>query len=147
MKKFTHEAMRGYSIWSVGDRELMAAYVSKINQCPFCIGAHTSTAALAYHDDDKVSTVLHNLETAPIEEPLKAILKMLGKLALEHKVSVEDMQAVRAAGVLPEQIKDALDIGFAFNVTNRLANAFGFEILSPEGFKAGAKFLLKRGYR
>ena len=29
------EAMRGSSPWSVGDRELMAAYVSKINECEF----------------------------------------------------------------------------------------------------------------
>jgi len=30
-KKLTHAAMRGPSAWSVGDRELMAAYVSKVN--------------------------------------------------------------------------------------------------------------------
>jgi hypothetical protein len=29
----------------------------------------------------------------------------------------------------------------------RLADAFGFEVLCPEGFAAGAKYLLKRGYR
>jgi hypothetical protein len=28
-------AMRGESPWSVGDRELMAAYVSKMNECEF----------------------------------------------------------------------------------------------------------------
>jgi hypothetical protein len=37
--------------------------------------------------------------------------------------------------------------GAAFNTTDRLADAFGFEGLSPEGFAAGAKYLLKRGYR
>jgi hypothetical protein len=36
---------------------------------------------------------------------------------------------------------------FAFNTTNRLADAFGFELLSPKGFEAGAGYLLKRGYR
>ena len=45
MKKFTQQAMRGRSTWSVGDRELMAAYVSKVNDCPFCVGAHTATAS------------------------------------------------------------------------------------------------------
>ncbi|MGP4026844.1 hypothetical protein [Actinomadura sp. 3N407] len=35
----------------------------------------------------------------------------------------------------------------AFNITDRLADAFGFELLTPEGFEAGAKYLLKRGYR
>ena len=35
MKNIVHEAMRGPSAWSVGDRELMAAFVSKTNQCEF----------------------------------------------------------------------------------------------------------------
>lgn len=29
------EVMRGPSEWSIGDRELMAAYVSKVNACEF----------------------------------------------------------------------------------------------------------------
>jgi len=35
MGEVTEEAMRGPSRWSVGDRELMAALVSKMNQCEF----------------------------------------------------------------------------------------------------------------
>jgi hypothetical protein len=35
MGVLTQEAMRGPSRWSVGDRELMAAVVSKLNQCEF----------------------------------------------------------------------------------------------------------------
>jgi hypothetical protein len=30
-----HEALRGPSEWSVGERELMAAFVSKTNECEF----------------------------------------------------------------------------------------------------------------
>jgi AhpD family alkylhydroperoxidase len=98
MKEITQEAMRGPSAWSVGDRELMAAFVSQTNECAFCIGAHTATAA-------------------------------------------------RAAGVSREQIEDALAISFAFNTTDRLADAFGFFVPGPKAFEAGAKFLLRRGYR
>ena len=35
MQGVIHEAMRGPSAWSVGDRELMAALVSKLNECEF----------------------------------------------------------------------------------------------------------------
>ena len=35
MGKVFQEVMRGPSEWSVGDRELMAAYVSKTNECEF----------------------------------------------------------------------------------------------------------------
>ena len=146
-KKFTHQAMRGPSAWSVGDRELMAAYVSKVNGSAFCIGAHTATAAQAYQDGAKVQAVLANLESAPIQEPLRATLRMLGKLTAEGEVSADDIREVLSAGVSPQQIEDALAVCVAFNTTDRLADAFGFEVLSAEGFEAGAKYLLKRGYR
>jgi AhpD family alkylhydroperoxidase len=146
-KEFTHEAMRGPSAWSVGDRELMAAYVSKVNESAFCVGAHTATASQAYQDGPRVAAALADLESAPVEEPLRATLRMLGKLTAEGRLSVEDMRDVLAAGVSPQQVQDALAVCAAFNTTGRLADAFGFEMLSPEGFEAGAKYLLKRGYR
>jgi uncharacterized peroxidase-related enzyme len=146
-KEFTHEAMRGPSAWSVGDRELMAAHVSKVNGTAFCIGAHTATASQAYQDPSKVAAVLDDLETAPVAETLRATLRMLGTLTREGTVGVEDMREVLAAGATPEQVEDALAVCAAFNTTDRLADAFGFELLSAEGYAAGAKYLLKRGYR
>jgi len=146
-KEFTHEAMRGPSAWSVADRELMAAYVSQVNDSAFCIGAHSATAGQAYQDGPKVAAVLADLESAPVEDGLRATLRMLGKLTRESKLSAEDMRQVLAAGVSREQIQDALAVCAAFSTTNRLADAFGFQVVSPEGFEAGAKYLLKRGYR
>ncbi len=35
MGTLTQEVMRGPSEWAVGERELFAAFVSKLNQCPF----------------------------------------------------------------------------------------------------------------
>lgn len=146
-KAFTHEAMRGPSAWSVGDRELMAAYVSKVNGSAFCVAAHTATASRAYQNGPMVAAALADLESAPVDEPLRATLRMLGKLTAEGKLSAEDMRDVLAAGVSPQQVEDALAVCVAFNITGRLAEAFGFEVLSPEGFEAGAKYLLKRGYQ
>jgi uncharacterized peroxidase-related enzyme len=146
MKEFTHAAMRGPSEWSIADRELMAAFVSMTNECPFCVGAHTATAAKAYGDRSKVTAVLSNLESAPIPEPLRATLRMLGKLTSDQIVDAQDMRSALAAGASAEQIRDALAVSFAFNTIDRLASAFGFEVLSREGFDAGARFLLRRGY-
>ena len=143
----THEAMRGQSDWSVGDRELMAAYVSKINECPFCVSAHSATSTMWYADEAKVAAALTDLKTAPIDEPLRATLQMLGKLTHENGIEADDIRTVLDSSVSVEQIKDALAVSLAFNITDRLANAFGFTIPSPDATNAGARFLLKRGYR
>ena len=147
MSKVTQDAMRGPSAWSVGDRELMAAFVAMTNQCEFCTKVHTAVAQGAYRDEKKVSAALSGLATAPIEEPLRATLLMLGKLTREYTVDADDMRAVLAAGASPQQIKDALAVCFSFNVIGRLADAFGFFVPSPKAFEAGAKYLLARGYR
>ena len=145
MAKVTQETMRGPSAWSVGDRELMAAFVARTNECEFCIQAHGAVAQRAYGDRRTVSTMLSDIET--IEEPLRATLRMLGKLTREHAVSADEMRAVLAAGASREQIMDALAVGFSFNVIGRLADAFGFLVPGPEAFDTGAKYLLARGYR
>src|SRR5262245_21959737 len=147
MKEFTHEAMRGPSAWSVADRELMAAFVSKTNECAFCRAAHTATAAIAHDDEAMVAAVLTDLETAPIEEPLRATLRMVRKLTLESSLTSDDMSAVLGAGASRQQVEDALAVCFAFNTTNRLADALGFSMMEAKGFEAGAKYLLARGYR
>jgi uncharacterized peroxidase-related enzyme len=147
VKRFTHEAMRGPSTWSVGDRELMAAYISKVNDCAFCVGAHTATAARAYQDEERVAAVLADVHSAPIDDGLRATLEMLGTLTRAGTLDADDIRAVLSAGVSHTQIEDALAVGFAFNTTDRLANAFAFDMLDHEGFQAGAKYLLRRGYR
>jgi uncharacterized peroxidase-related enzyme len=146
-KTLTHEAMRGPSAWSIAERELMAAYISKLNDCPFCVGAHTATAAQASGDVSMVAAALADVESAPISEGLRATLAMLGKLTRDGHVGAHDVRAVLETGVSRKQVEDALAVCYAFNVTNRLANAFGFEVMTSEGFQAGAKYLLRRGYR
>jgi uncharacterized peroxidase-related enzyme len=147
MQRVTHEAMRGPSAWSVGDRELMAAFIAKTNECEWCTKAHVAVAERAYGSGTKVSAVLSDLETAAIEEPLRATLRMLRKLTLEHTVDADDMRALLAAGVSRAQIEDAFAVCFSFNTIGRLADAFGFFVPGPKAFEAGAKYLLARGYR
>jgi len=151
MSRVTQEAMRGPSAWSVGDRELMAAYVARTNQSEFCVKAHSAVAQRAYGDEKKVPALLSDLDSgadhAAIDEPLRATLLMLGKLTRQHTLNVDDMRAVVAAGASHQQIEDALAVCFSFNVIGRLADALGFAVPGPEAFEAGAKYLLARGYR
>lgn len=42
--ELTQASLRGPSRWSVGERELFAAVVSRANSCEFCVGTHGEIA-------------------------------------------------------------------------------------------------------
>ena len=86
--------------------------------------------------------------TAPISDKLRATLAFLRKVTREYEaVTPDDVRAVLAAGVTREQIEDALQVSFAFNVITRLADTFEFEVRSEAAADVGATRLLTRGYK
>ncbi len=91
--------------------------------------------------------MLADVETAPIAEPLRAVLRVLRKLTREHSVSADDMRTALAAGVTRTQLEDALAVAYAFNVIDRLADTFEFHVPDAAAFQAGARMLLSRGYK
>jgi hypothetical protein len=106
-----------------------------------------SVAGKAYRDLGRVEVTISDIDAAPIQDSLRVMLRMLRKLCREHTLTPDDMRTALSTGVSREQVKDALGVCFAFNITVRLANAFGFALASPKAFDTGAKYLLKRGYR
>ena len=56
------------------------------------------------------------------------------------------MDAVIAAGVSPQALRDAIDVCAGFNVIDRIADALDFAQQTPEGLAAGAHMLTTRGY-
>jgi hypothetical protein len=84
---------------------------------------------------DAVDAALYDVETAPIEEPLRATLRMLRKLAREHRVDANDMRALLAAGVSLQQIEDALAVSFIFNTVDRLSRTFDFVVAGPQSLR------------
>jgi len=147
LSALTHEVMRGESAWSAGERELMAAYVSSLNQCPFCTGAHSAFADAAM-PGDVVRRVLDDPETAPIAEGLRATLRFLKKVTLSPaEVGPADVRAAAEAGVSPAALADAARVAFVFNVFNRLADTLGWEVPLASFFRRGARFVLSHGYK
>ena len=91
--------------------------------------------------------MLADLDAAPIDDKLRATLRLLRKLTKEHEVTADDMKRVLVVGVTRSQIEDALAVCFAFNVIDRLADTFEFHVGPRSHFDAGAKALLTRGYK
>lgn len=88
---------------------------------------------------------LADVDSAPLDDKLRATLKLLRKLTKEHAVSPDDIRPVLALGVTKEQLADAFAVCLAFNVIDRLADTFEFFV--PDSFAFSAKILLGRGYK
>jgi uncharacterized peroxidase-related enzyme len=145
---WTQAVMRGPSEWSVGQRELFAAFTSHLNKCQYCLGHHRDTSMKALGRESLVQAVLEDWHTAPIDEKIKAMLSFLRKLTLEpFNIGAADIALLRAAGLSDEAIEDAIHICANFNIINRLADAFGFELPSPKGLARSTEILLTRGYQ
>ena len=144
--RWTQQAMRGESGWTVAERELMAAMVASWNSCPFCVGAHR---AIAVHgtDPEIADAVLADYRTAPISERLRAALAFIERLTTDPgAVGAADAQAAMAAGLSRQDIEDAAAVASVFAVITRNANALDFEIPSAAEFDRAAGMLLRRGY-
>jgi alkylhydroperoxidase family enzyme len=86
-------------------------------------------------------------KTGPLREEVRAILPFLEKLTLSpDEVGPGDVRQLREAGLSNEAIRDAIYICVAFNVIDRIADAFDFEVPAPDHVRNAARFLLKMGY-
>lgn len=76
-----------------------------------------------------IHAVLEDYESAPIEPRLKTTLAFIQKLTLHPwDVTPEDIAPMREAGVSDAAIEEAISVCACFNIIDRLADAFDFEI-------------------
>jgi uncharacterized peroxidase-related enzyme len=142
-----HAVMRGPSEWTVGERELLAAYTSYLNQCPFWTGAHGAVASTVL-GDEITKAVFADPGTAPIAPRLRAALGLVRKLTLApEEVGPGDLRAILSAGVSEDAVRDAVYVCFAFNLIDRVSDALGFDLMDEKGYRRGAQVLLKVGYK
>ena len=74
--------LRGPSPLSVAERELIAAYVSGLNQCHYCHGVHSATAQAFGVPEGTLADLLERVEGARVDARLTPILHYVHKLTL-----------------------------------------------------------------
>ena len=71
--------------------------------------------------------VLENYRTAPLDEKVRAMLRLLEKFTMNPtELGPTDIRAVLATGVSREGIRDAFYVAFLFNTYDRLADTLGW---------------------
>jgi hypothetical protein len=78
---------------------------------------------------------------------LAATLVFLEKLTLRpEEIERADAEAVRAAGVSAEALRDAVRVVALFTMIVRLADSLGWDVPDGEAFAARAPAMLEGGY-
>lgn len=128
--------LRDESPLSPAERELIATYVSHLNECKFCMNSHAAAARYLYNENSEtVDIVLDNYQTAPISNKLKVLLTIAGKVQADARtVSDEDVAQARKFGAVDRDIHDTVLIAATFCMFNRYVD--GLNTLTPESTEA-----------
>ncbi|HXE81011.1 MAG TPA: peroxidase-related enzyme [Vicinamibacterales bacterium] len=131
------------------ERELIAAYVSALNECVYCRNSHAAIAAcLLGGNDEAVAAALRDPETADLSPKMKALLAIAGRVQQSGRhVSGEDVARARAAGATDLEIHDTVLIAAFFCLCNRYVD--GLATWTPEdpaGYRERAAFVAREGY-
>lgn len=134
---------------SPGERELIATYVSSLNDCYYCQTIHGAVAA--HHlggDEELVCQVKQNFADAGISPKLKTLLAIAGKVQQGGKnVLPEDIDRAREQGATDREIHDTVLIAAAFCMYNRYVD--GLATWAPADqdlYRKRGELLARQGY-
>lgn len=113
--------LRGASSLTEAERELIAAYVSRLNECTFCYNAHAATSRYLFGaGGGVVDAVMEDVASAPISERAQALLAIAAKVQQGGRyVQDADIERARRAGADDRAIHDTVLIAAAFCMFNR----------------------------
>jgi len=148
IRELTQLLLRGESSLTEGERELIATVVSSRNECRFCTAAHTAAASVLLGEESTVEVVKRNIDTAPVSEKMKTLLRIAAKVQVSGKaVMPEDVAAAREQGATDIEIHDTVLIAALFSLYNRYVDGLATVTPADPAFYQGLGLRLKNnGY-
>lgn len=149
MNQLADVLLRGDSTLSRGERELIAAYVSSLNECLFCSSSHAAFAAAQLPEGmDLVDQVRKDVSTAPVPPKLHALLDIAAAVQRGGRnVTAALADAARAAGATDLEIHDTVLIAAAFCMFNRYVDGLGtWAPDDPAAYAGVAQEIVASGY-
>jgi uncharacterized peroxidase-related enzyme len=115
-----------------GEREMIGAYTSSLNDCFFCQNVH---GAMAQHyfqcDMALIDGIKSDYRSAPISDKLKALLSIAASVQKGGKyVTAEQVAHARTMGATDREIHDTVLIAAAFCMFNRYVD--GLNTWAPQ---------------
>ncbi|SDI17352.1 peroxidase-related enzyme [Variovorax sp. OV700] len=119
---------------SRAERELTSAVVSRVNGCVYCASVHAQRFEQLARRNDVIAQVFTDPETAGTTARERAIVQLSIALTREPGgFGAEQLHAVRAAGLTPLEILDAVHAVAIFAWANRLMLNLGEPVFPARG--------------
>ena len=153
--------LTGENTLSRGERELIAAWVSRGNECEFCAGSHGASAAAQLPGGaEQVEQVLNGLTggkmagAVPVPDGLvsakmRALLEIASLVRVDGRlVSAAVMARARDEGATDREVHDTVLIAAAFCMYNRYVDGLATALPDdPEQYSLDAVRLAAHGYQ
>ena len=124
--QYSDELLRGESELTIGEREMLAAYVSGLNACSFCHGNHKLVAEVHGVDPELLESPLSSPGGSGIDEKWLPLLAYVRKLTESpSSITDRDAQSVFDAGFSEDALFDAISVCALFNFMNRIVEGCG----------------------
>jgi uncharacterized peroxidase-related enzyme len=127
LNELAETLLRAENSLTRGERELIATYVSSLNDCFFCQNAH---GGIAQHylqcDMDFIDSVKKDYRSASISDKLKSLLAIAGSVQKGGKyVTTDQIDKAKSLGATDREIHDTVLIAAAFCMFNRYVDGLG----------------------
>lgn len=124
LQQLAQTLLRGASSLAPHERELIAAAVSRENDCTFCHASHAAAANALVDDANYTRAALGG--ERDVGEKLAALLPIARAVARSGKAVTTDLiDAARAAGASDVEVHDTVLIAAAFCMFNRYVDGLG----------------------
>lgn len=109
------------------EREMIAAYTSRGNECNFCRDSHAAAARhLLAENAGLMDAVMRDAESAGVSEKMRALLAISDKTRRDGRlVTGQDIQRAKDAGADDRAIHDTVLITAMFCMFNRYVDGLG----------------------
>lgn len=108
------------------ERELVAGYVSNLNQCIFCSESHGAVADFHFDNQGYSREIWSNPNHHSLSDKIKAMLVVAKKVQTDARTVLKaDVEIVLSYGATERDINDLVLIAAAFCMYNRYVDGLG----------------------
>lgn len=130
---------------SIGERELIGAFTSKLNECKFCCDSHTACAK-EYLGSDLVDRFIRDCDSEVLDSKMRALMCVSACVQeLDRHGLPATIAVAKSLGATDEEIHDTVLVTAFFSMCNRYVDGLG-TTFNPGEPEAGGQGLAKFGY-